>query len=63
MAIDYRVEKSADAPAGWRIYNMNVAGIWLVDTYRTQFGQEINAKGIDGLIATLSERNKSGARK
>jgi phospholipid transport system substrate-binding protein len=63
VAIDYRVEKASDAPAGWRIYNMNVAGIWLVDTYRTQFGQEINAKGLDGLIAVLSERNKSGARK
>jgi len=63
VAIDYRVEKASDAPAGWRIYNMNVAGIWLVDTYRTQFGQEINAKGLDGLIAVLAERNKSGARK
>ena len=63
VAIDYRVEKATDAPAGWRIYNMNVAGIWLVDTYRTQFGQEINAKGIDGLITALSDRNKSGARK
>jgi phospholipid transport system substrate-binding protein len=63
VAIDYRVEKAADAPAGWRIYNMNVAGIWLVDTYRTQFGQEINAKGIDGLITALSDRNKGGARK
>jgi len=61
--IDYRLEKSTDAPSGWRIYNMNVAGIWLVDTYRTQFAQEINAKGIDGLIASLSERNQSGARK
>jgi phospholipid transport system substrate-binding protein len=61
--IDYRLEKSADAPSGWRIYNMNVAGIWLVDTYRTQFAQEINAKGIDGLIATLSDRNQSGVRK
>ena len=40
-----------------------MAGIWLVDTYRTQFGQEINAKGLDGLIAVLAERNKSGARK
>jgi phospholipid transport system substrate-binding protein len=61
--IDYRLEKSAEAPSGWRIYNMNVAGIWLVDTYRTQFAQEINAKGIDGLIASLSERNQAGARK
>ncbi|MDI9329823.1 MAG: ABC transporter substrate-binding protein [Alphaproteobacteria bacterium] len=63
VAIDYRLEKSSDAASGWRIYNLNVAGIWLVDTYRTQFGQEINARGIDGLIASLSDRNKGGARK
>ncbi len=63
VPIDYRLEKSSDAASGWRIYNLNVAGIWLVDTYRTQFGQEINAKGIDGLIAALSDRNKGGARK
>jgi phospholipid transport system substrate-binding protein len=38
-------------------------GVWLVDTYRTQFAQEINSKGLDGLIASLSERNKSNAKK
>ena len=38
-------------------------GVWLVDNYRTQFSQEINAKGVDGLIATLSERNKANSRK
>jgi len=38
-------------------------GVWLVDNYRTQFAQEINAKGVDGLIATLAERNKSNSRK
>jgi len=37
--------------------------VWLVDNYRTQFSQEINAKGLDGLIATLAERNKSNSRK
>lgn len=63
VPIDYRLEKASDATSGWRIYNLNVAGIWLVDTYRTQFGQEINNKGIDGLIAALSERNKGGTRK
>lgn len=63
IPIDYRLEKAADAASGWRIYNLNVAGIWLVDTYRTQFGQEINAKGIDGLITALSDRNKGVARK
>jgi len=38
-------------------------GIWLVDTYRSQFTQEINSKGIDGLIATLAARNKSNSAK
>jgi phospholipid transport system substrate-binding protein len=58
LQIDYRLEKSPGQGSGWKIYNLNVQGIWLVDTYRTQFAQEINAKGIDGLIATLSDRNK-----
>jgi phospholipid transport system substrate-binding protein len=61
--LDYRLEKNPDAPGGWMIYNFNVLGVWLVDNYRTQFSQEINAKGVDGLIATLVERNKSNSRK
>ena len=63
IQLDYRVEKAADAPAGWRIYNLNVMGVWLVDNYRSQFAQEINAKGVDGLIASLADRNKSNAAK
>jgi len=63
LPLDYRLEKSADAPGGWKIYNFNLLGVWLVDNYRTQFAQEINAKGIDGLISTLAERNKSNSRK
>jgi phospholipid transport system substrate-binding protein len=61
IQLDYRVEKAADAPSGWRIYNLNVMGVWLVDNYRTQFAQEINAKGVDGLIASLAERNKANS--
>lgn len=63
VAIDYRLEKTPDTASGWRIYNFNLLGVWLVDNYRTQFAQEINAKGVDGLIATLSERNKANNRK
>ena len=37
-------------------------GIWLVDNYRSQFAQTINAKGIDGLIEALAERNKANAK-
>jgi phospholipid transport system substrate-binding protein len=62
VQLDYRVEKADDAPMGWRIYNLNVMGIWLVDNYRSQFAQTINAKGIDGLIGDLSDRNKANAK-
>jgi phospholipid transport system substrate-binding protein len=59
--LDYRLEKTPGTGAGWKIYNINVLGIWLVETYRSQFSQEINAKGLDGLITTLVERNKANA--
>jgi phospholipid transport system substrate-binding protein len=62
IQLDYRVEKTAGPNGGWKIYNLNVMGVWLVETYRTQFTQEINARGIDGLIASLGERNKPAAR-
>lgn len=55
IALDYRLEKSGSS---WKIYDLNVASVWLVETYRTQFAQEINANGIDGLINKLAERNK-----
>ena len=61
IQLDYRLEKTPGSGAGWKIYNLNVLGIWLVETYRSQFAQEINAKGIDGLITTLAERNKANA--
>ncbi len=63
VQLDYRLEKTPGDGAGWKIYNLNVMGVWLVETYRSQFAQEINAKGIDGLIATLTDRNRLNARK
>ena len=63
IQLDYRLEKTPGQGAGWKIYNLNVLGVWLVETYRNQFAQEINAKGVDGLIATLSARNQSNAKK
>jgi len=63
IQLDYRLEKTPGVGSGWKIYDLNVLGVWLVDTYRGQFAQEINAKGMDGLIATLTERNKANARK
>jgi len=55
VQLDYRLEKSGDS---WKIYDVNVLGVWLVEQYRVSFNQEITAGGIDGLIAKLAERNK-----
>lgn len=61
IQLDYRLEKTTGQGAGWKIYNLNVLGVWLVEQYRSQFAQEINAKGLDGLITSLAERNKANA--
>ena len=61
LQLDYRLEKTPGDGAGWKIFDLNVLGIWLVENYRSQFSKEINAGGIDGLIKSLSERNKANA--
>jgi phospholipid transport system substrate-binding protein len=61
IELDYRLEKTPGQGAGWKIYNLNVLGVWMVETYRNQFAQEISSKGVDGLIAALAERNKANA--
>jgi phospholipid transport system substrate-binding protein len=58
IQLDYRLEKTA---AGWKIYDVNVLGIWLVEQYRNGFSQEIKSGGLDGLIAKLSEKNKAAS--
>ena len=63
IQLDYKLEKTPGEGAGWKIYNLNVLGVWLVETYRSQFAQEISAKGISGLITTLADRNKANAKK
>ena len=63
IQLDYRLEKTPGQGNGWKIFNLNVLGIWLVETYKSQFAQEITSKGIDGLISTLVERNKAGGKK
>lgn len=63
IQLDYRLEKTPGEGGGWKIYNLNVLGVWLVETYRSQFAREINNNGIDGLIKVLSERNKANLAK
>jgi phospholipid transport system substrate-binding protein len=56
LNLDYRLQRQGDL---WRIYDINVAGVWLVETYRNQFASEVNARGIEGLITALSDRNRA----
>jgi phospholipid transport system substrate-binding protein len=55
VPLDYRLEKT---PNGWKVYDMNIMGVWLVEAYRNQFTNQINQNGIDGLIKFLNERNQ-----
>jgi phospholipid transport system substrate-binding protein len=54
IQLDYRLERT---PQGWKIYDVNVLGVWLVENYRNSFAQEINKSGVDGLIRTLRQKN------
>lgn len=53
-AIDYRLEKTA---SGWKIYDINMMGAWLIQVYQTQFADQIAKGGIEGLIKFLVEHN------
>ena len=61
IKLDYRLDKAAGDGA-WKIIDVNVGGIWLVQNYRSQFAGELTKGGIDGLINVLVEKNKSGAK-
>ncbi len=63
IKLDYRLDRPANAAdAAWKIIDVNVGGIWLVQSYRSQFAQELNRGGIPQLLGTLAERNKSAAK-
>ena len=55
MQLNYRLEKTAN---GWKIYDVNILGAWLVETYKGSFATEIGKSGFDGLIKTLADRNR-----
>jgi phospholipid transport system substrate-binding protein len=55
ILLNYRVAKT---PSGWKIYDINVLGAWLVETYKGTFASEISKGGVDGLIKALTDKNK-----
>ncbi|ODP33499.1 phospholipid-binding protein MlaC [Pandoraea sp. ISTKB] len=56
IELDYRLYKTQTGE--WKLYDLNVLGAWLIQTYKTQFNEKINQSGIDGLIKFLTERNQ-----
>jgi phospholipid transport system substrate-binding protein len=60
ITLNYRLSKG---PQGWKIFDLNVLGAWLVETYKSTFASEIGKNGIDGLIKKLHDRNEQLANK
>ncbi len=56
VPIDYSMEKKPD---GWKVYDVTVAGVSLVTNYRGTFNSQVRKGGVEGLIKTLSDKNKS----
>jgi phospholipid transport system substrate-binding protein len=54
IPLEYRLEKTTE---GWKVYDINIMGAWLIEAYRNQFTNQIGQNGIDGLIRFLQERN------
>jgi phospholipid transport system substrate-binding protein len=54
IQLDYRLEKGA---TGWKVYDINILGAWLVESYRNQFNDQVSKGGIEGLIKFLQDRN------
>ena len=59
VTLEYDMEKTA---AGWKVYDVRVAGVSLVANYRTEFANEIRSSGIDGLIKGLAAKNRPAQR-
>jgi phospholipid transport system substrate-binding protein len=59
IQLDYRLEKTDNA---WRVYDINILGAWLIESYRNQFNDQVSKGGIDGLIQFLQQRNNSLAK-
>lgn len=57
MPIDYRMRKT---PAGWKIYDINMMGAWMIQVYRQQFAGQLQSGGVDGLIKYLAAHNQAG---
>lgn len=56
IPIDYSMERT---DKGWKVFDVVVDGVSLVTTYRGSFNDQIQKGGVDGLVKTLADRNRS----
>ncbi|HJV52367.1 MAG TPA: ABC transporter substrate-binding protein [Noviherbaspirillum sp.] len=56
VQVGYRLYKTPD---GWKVYDVNVLGVWMIQAYKSSFAAEIGRGGIDGLIRVLEEKNRT----
>jgi len=59
VSIDYEMEKT---PNGWKVHDVKVGGVSLITTYRDTFSAEVRERGVDGLIKSLSAKNRQPER-
>jgi phospholipid transport system substrate-binding protein len=55
VAVDYSMEKTHQ---GWKVYNVKIEGVSMVENYRNTFNTEVQKSGIDGLIKSLADKNR-----
>jgi len=56
VSINYSMEKTSN---GWKVYDIIVARISLVVNYRSSFDSQIRRGGIEGLLKTLADKNRT----
>lgn len=59
IELDYRLEKTG---SGWKVYDLNVLGAWLIQAYQQQFAEQIQKNGVQGLVQFLTDRNQQLAQ-
>jgi phospholipid transport system substrate-binding protein len=57
LTMDYAMEKFA---AGWKVYDIKIDGISLITTYRDSFAGKVREGGVEGLIKSLTDKNRQG---
>jgi phospholipid transport system substrate-binding protein len=60
ISIEYDLERTE---SGWKVFDVRVAGMSLVATYRSAFSEEVRNRGVEGLISLLASKNRQGSQK